>query len=177
LCCACHLLLLAHAPYLWSSISTCFPPCKQSLRVAGVCAGGVIGPLFVIDHLRSTLQAAAHSGGVRSLGVLGVGFSLGCCCPPGLLTLSPRPCQHRWCPLFHPVPAIIIPLSLLPFLCSSSLLYLHPHSCFIMVPVPVVGVIVLSWSWLSCHHHPLSLSCHHPPPIPCHLSSAVLVGI
>jgi hypothetical protein len=62
---------------------------EQSLAAAGVGGGAVVllvvGPLFVIDHLRSTPRAAACSGGVGY--VLGVGPFLGCRCPPALLAL------------------------------------------------------------------------------------------
>ena len=72
-----HLLLLA--------CSTRFQPCEQLLTAAGACAGAIVGPLFIIDHLQSTPQAAV--GWCAQID-LGVGLSLG----------HGRPCPHHCCP-------------------------------------------------------------------------------
>ena len=101
------------------------------------------------------------------------------CChhPPAPLALSPH--SHLCCcPLVHPIPLFI------PSLLSSSLILVfwssslfvpsppphlvlitmwssllsspHPCPCFIGVPIPIPVVAVLSLSWFSCHHCPLS---------------------
>ena len=64
---------------------------EQSLAAAAGVAGAVVvvivvvGPLFVINHLRCTPRATASSGAVRC--VLGVGPYLGRRCPPAPVAL------------------------------------------------------------------------------------------
>ena len=134
----CHLLLLAH--------STHFQLCKGSLAAVGAYAGAIVGPLFIVDHLQSTPQAAVGWG---AWVVLGVRLSLG----------RGRPRPRRCCPLVHPIPVIVVPCPccLLPgprHCCShvltvvvpmfSLLLSPCPCPCFTMVPVPVVIIVPLS---------------------------------
>ena len=126
--------------------STRFRPCEESLAAAGAYAGAVVGPLFIVDHLQSTPQAAVGCG---ARVVLGVGLSLG----------RGRPRPRRCCPLVRPIPVIVVPRPrrLLPgprrccprdlavvVPMSSLLLSPCPCPCFTMVPVPVVVVVPLS---------------------------------
>ena len=68
----------------------------------------VVGPLFIVDHLKSTPRAAVEWD---LQVVLGIRLSLGRRCPPGPLALSPspRPRPRRWCPLVRPVPTTVVP--------------------------------------------------------------------
>ena len=154
------LLLLARAPSFWSSISTHFPHCEQSLTVAGACAGAVIVPLFIIDYLRSTLRAAARSSGV------------GCSSCPDHCTFPWSVCWP--CPLVfvlvHTVggPSIVLSLPSSSLILAALFLVLivvvpMSLSLFHRGPCPCSCCLALVLVIILCHHPLLSSSSSYPP--------------
>jgi hypothetical protein len=122
------LLPLPRTTSCWSSISTHFLPCEQSLTVAGACTGActgaVVGPLFVIGYLRSIPRT---TGSQQWGGVLGSSWASGRRCPPGPLALSFCPRPRRCC-----TPSLVLSLIL--------------AGLFLVLVVVVPASLPLSWS-------------------------------